>query len=192
MKLVEADAVGPAAIEEAPPHPTPPRPEHRRVAISFLFTLAVLVGTVVMVYTVFPARHNVVVTDAIAEHRRAAQEWQLVHPGAEELETWALGVLGERVALPPPGAGVAVIGARPIDILNRRAALVRYQIGAPVVAGGAEVTLVVQRARDVPKRRVSKQDDDDQVEGWRVQKWTFVAVGPAATAAAWKPAMGVP
>jgi hypothetical protein len=85
-----------------------------------------------------------------------------------------------------------VIGARPIEILNRRAALVRYKIGPPVVAGDAEVTLVVQRGRDVPKRRVSKQDDDDQVEAWRVQKWTFVAVGPEASAAQWKPALGVP
>jgi hypothetical protein len=186
MKLVESDAVGPAAIEEAPPHPTPPRPEHRRVAISFLFTLAVLVGTVVTVYTVFPARHNIVVTTALEEHRRAPQTFQLEHPTAERLQTWALGVLDGPVVLPMPRAGLDVVGARPIEILNRRAAVVRYRIG------DAEITLVVQRARDMPKRRVSRADGDDQVEGWRVQKWTFVAVGPAASAAAWKPALGVP
>lgn len=186
MKLVETDEAGPPAIEEAPPHPTPPRPEHRRVAVSFLLTLAVLVGTVVTVYTVFPARHNVVVTAAVDEHRRSDQTFQLTKPSGEALASWAVGVLGARLALPGPGAGVDVIGARSIEILERPAALVRYRIGT------SEVTLVVQRARDVPKRRVSKQDGDDQIEAWRVEKWTFVAVGPASTAAQWRPAMGVP
>src|SRR5262245_2254237 len=111
MKLVDTDAIGPSAIEEAPPHPIPPRPEHRRVAVSFLFTLAVLVGTVVMVYTVFPARHDVVVTAAVDEHRRADRSWQLEHPRPEQVESWAIGVLGGRPPLPTPGPGVAIVGA---------------------------------------------------------------------------------
>jgi hypothetical protein len=182
VKIVEPEVLGPPEVEEAPPHPTPPRPEHRRVYVSFLFTLAVLVGTVVTVYTVFPARHNVVVTAAVSEHRRSDATWQLPAPRPEQLASWSLGVLGGEAPLP---AG-DVVGARAIDIVNRHAAVIGYKVG------GAEVTLLVQRARDMPPRRVSKDDGDDHVEAWRVQKWTFVAVGPAASAATWKAALGVP
>lgn len=182
MRLVDPELEGPPEVEEALPHPTPPRPEHRRVYVSFLFTLAVLVGTVVTVYTVFPARHNVVVTAAVEEHRRSDQPWQLTRPAPEQLATWALGVLGGDAPLP---AG-DVIGARSVEVLKRPAAVIRYRVGA------AEVTLFVQRARDMPPRRVRKDDGDDHVEGWRAKKWTFVAVGPAASADAWKAALGVP
>ena len=182
MRLVDRELEGPPEVEEAPPHPTPPRPEHRRVAVSFLFTLAVLVGTVVTVYTVFPARHNVVLTTAIEEHRRADQTWELSRPRSDQLASWAIGVLGGDASLPKGD----VIGARAVDVLNRRAAVIRYLVGKD------EVTLVVQRARDVPPRRVHKDDGDDHVEGWRATHWTFVAVGPAASAEAWKKALGVP
>ena len=186
MKLVDTDQVGPQEIEEAPPHATPPRPEHRRVAVSFLFTLAVLVGTVVTVYTVFPARHNVLVTTALAEHRRAPQEWELERPRPAELASWSIGVLGGRPPLPEASSGIDVVGARAIDVLDRRAAVIGYRIG------GGDVTLIVQRAHDVPPRRISRDDGDDRVESWRDKKWTIVVVGPTSSVATWAPFLGVP
>jgi hypothetical protein len=186
VKLVDTDQVGPQEIEEAPPHPTPPRPEHRRVAVSFLFTLAVLVGTVVTVYTVFPARHNVVVTAALAEHRRTSQDWEIERPRPAELSSWAIGVLGGRPPLPEASSGIDVVGARAIDVLDRRAAVIGYRVGS------ADVTVVVQRAHDVPPRRVSRDDGDDRVESWRAKQWTIVVIGPTASAATWAPFMGVP
>ena len=186
MKLVDTDEVGPAEIEEAPPHATPPRPEHRRVAVSFLFTLAVVVGTVVTVYSVFPARHNVLVTTALAEHRRADQTWQIDRPEPSQLESWSIGVLGSKPPLPMASSGINVIGARAIDILARRAAVIGYR------GGNEDVTVLVQRAHDVPPRRIHKDDGDDRVEAWRDKKWTIVIVGPSKSATMWAPALGVP
>jgi hypothetical protein len=186
VKLVDTDQEGPKEIEEAPPHATPPRPEHRRVAVSFLFTLVVLVGTVVTVYTVFPARHNVLVTAALTEHRRSAPEWELDRPRPAELSSWAVGVLGGRPPIPEATSGIQVVGARAIDVLDRRAAVIDYRLG------GADVTYVVQRAHDVPPRRVSRDDGDDRVESWRAKQWTIVVVGPTGSAEMWAPFMGVP
>jgi hypothetical protein len=185
MKLVEVDQEGPPAIEAEAPRPTPPVPEHRRVAVSLLFTTAILVGTVVAIYLAFPARHNVVVTRAVAEHR-AAPTWQIERPSAGDLRVWALGVLGERAPVPEPGPDREVVGARPLEILKRRTAMIRYRIG------GAEVDVLIQRGHDVPPRRVSRRDGEDRVEAWRHGPWMFVAVGPAASAAGWKKALGVP
>ncbi len=187
MKLVDTDASAPSPEgDDPPPRATPPRPEHRRVAVSFLFTVAVLAGTVITIYAVFPPRNGLIVSEAVSEHRAAPQGWQLEHPTAVELDAWALAVLGERAPLPRPRGGVDVIGARPLEILRRRAVFVRYRIGAD------EVSLLIQRARDLPARRISRAEDRDQVEAWRDDPWTVIAVGPAASAAAWRPVVGVP
>jgi hypothetical protein len=187
MKLFNTDADAPSPeADDPPPRATPPRPEHRRVAVSFLFTIAILAGTVISIYAVFPARNGMVVSEAVAEHRAPTQTWQIAHPSPAELDLWTLAVLGESAPLPRARGTTQVVGARPLEILGRRAVFVRYLIGADAVS------VLVQRARDLPPRRISRRDDDDQVESWRVDKWTVVAVGPAASAAIWRPVVGVP
>jgi hypothetical protein len=70
VKLVDADAEDPAV---APPPPTtPPRLDKRRVSVSFLFTVTVLIGCVVAVFTLFPSRHNQVAASALAAQRASA------------------------------------------------------------------------------------------------------------------------
>src|SRR5258706_6590527 len=114
MKLVEPESTGP--VEGEAPIVTPPRPPHRRVSVSLLFTLSVLIGTVVTIYVVFPARHGVLITEAIDRHRDPAPAWDLLSPSTGELRAWAIGVAGKDVPLPP--TDLALIGARRLDILN--------------------------------------------------------------------------
>jgi hypothetical protein len=184
MKLVEADAEGPQVAEDEAPRPTPPRPERRRVMVSLGFTVAVLLGTVVTIYAVFPARHNYLATAAIDAHHEVAT-WQVAQPTTDMLRVWALGILGDEVPLPAAAPDLVVVGARRIELLNRPAAVVRYQIG------GSDVTMVIQRARDPAARRVSRTEGGDHVESWRTGKWSIAAAGPDATAAAWAPRVGV-
>jgi len=175
MNLVEAEAVGP--VEGDAPLVTPPRPPHRRVSVSLLFTLTVLIGTVVTIYMTFPARNNVLVTEAIVQHR-AAQTWDLVNPSANEVRAWAIGIAGKEVPLPLGSA--EIVGARRIDILNRDAALMRLKVGSD------EVTYLIQRARGVAPKTTDRQDGDLRALAWRRGKFTCVAVGPEATLATWR------
>src|SRR6476469_3626942 len=107
MHLIEAEATGP--IEGDTPLVTPPRPPHRRVSVSLLFTLTVLIGTVVAIYLVFPARHNRLMTEAIEHHRDPAPAWDLTAPTAPELRAWSIGLLGKEPPL--PAAGAKILGA---------------------------------------------------------------------------------
>ena len=179
MKLVEAEATGPVEGEDA--IVTPPRPPHRRVSVSILFTLSVLIGLVVTIYVVFPARHGVLVTEAIDRHRDVAPAWDLAAPSPGELRAWAIGAAGKDVPLPP--GEVEVIGARKIDILNRRAVLVRIRVG------GDEVTYLVQHARGLPPEEAERSDGDLKAVEWKSGPYSCIAVGPAATAASWLPAI---
>jgi len=179
MRLVEAEAEGPIEGEDAVV--TPPRPPHRRVSISLLFTLTVLIGTVVAIYLVFPARHTVLLTEAIAQHERA-QEWDLASPTLVELRAWAIGVVGKGAPLP----GVAPAGARELEILDRRAALMR------VAVGGEEITYIVQHARSVAPARVERTDGELLAVAWRRGEYLCVAAGPKATAPAWLAAFESP
>lgn len=174
MKLVEAEAEGPIEGEDAVV--TPPRPPHRRVSISLLFTLTVLTGTVVAIYLVFPARHHVLLTEAIAQHQRE-QAWELRSPTQEELRAWAGRVVGKDVPLP----AVAPVGAREIEVLDRRAALMR------VVVGADEVTYLVQRSRGIAPSRSERVEGDLRAIAWRRGKLSVVVVGPKATSEAWLP-----
>jgi hypothetical protein len=185
MKLVETDTEGPepAIAEDGPP--TPPRPERRRTVTSLVLTLAVLIGTVVAVYAMFPPRHNLLMTTALENHRSAEQPWQLQAPSASELDAWALGVLGGRLSLPRPGGDVAVIGARSLEVLRRTAVLVRYEVG------GDEVSYVVQRA-GILTRAYRHADGADTIVGWRSGPWICIVIGPAASAERWGPPLGVP
>ena len=177
MNLVEAESVGP--VEGDAPLVTPPRPPHRRVSVSLLFTLTVLIGTVVTIYMTFPARNNVLVTEAIAQHR-LAQTWDLVDPTATEVRAWAIGIAGKDVPL--PHASTKILGARRIEILNRDAALLRLDVG------GVEVTYLFQHARGIAPKSSDRKDGDVHAIAWRRGKFTCVAVGPEATLATWRTA----
>lgn len=174
MHLVEAEDVGP--IEGDEPRVTPPRPPHRRVSVSLLFTLSVLIGTVVTIYTVLPARHGLLATETIRYHR-SPPSWDIDAPTAGELRAWAIGAIGKGVPLPPEDA--KVIGARRVDILRRSAALIRLQVGAD------QVTYLVQNSRGIKHDHVEHHDGDLRAVGWRHGKYSMIAVGPDASADAW-------
>jgi hypothetical protein len=175
MNLVEAEAVGP--IEGDEPRITPPRPPHRRVSVSLLFTLSVLVGLVVTIYTVLPARHDEIVTEAVRQHRAEEQTWDLEAPTAPELRAWAIGVVGKGVPL--PNDGTQIVGARRIHVLKRSAALIRLQIN------GEPVTYLVQHARGIAPEHVERAEGELRAVAWRKGKYTFVAVGSQASARDW-------
>ncbi len=180
MKLVEAEAEGPVEGDAA--LVTPPRPPHRRVSVSLLFTVSVLIGTVVTIYLVFPARHNVLLTEAIEHHREGEPVWDLAAPTAAELRAWAIGVVGKDVPL-PPGAE-AIVGARRIDIFQRHAAVIRLKLGSD------EITYLVQRARGIAPDHSERVDGELRAVGWRRGAFACVGVGPDASAKTWLPALG--
>jgi hypothetical protein len=175
MHLVEPEEVGP--IEGDDPRVTPPRPPHRRVSVSLLFTLSVLIGLVVTIYLVLPARHNVLLTEAIERHRDADVTWELEAPSAAELRAWAIGVVGKK-DVPLPDAS-SIVGVRRVSVLNRPTALVRLKIGSD------EVTYAVQNARGIAPKQDVKTDGELRATTWRRGKFTCVAVGPEATASTW-------
>jgi hypothetical protein len=178
MKLVEAESTGPVEGDDA--SVTPPRLPHRRVSVSLLFTLTVLIGTVVTIYLVFPARHNVLVTQAIELHREPSPAWDLVAPSPSVLQGWMIGVVGKDAPL--PGDGAVVIGASRLRILNRGAAWMRIRIG------GDEVSYLVQHARGIAPERSERVEDDLRAVAWRTGPYTVVVVGADATAASWRAA----
>lgn len=177
MKVIEAEVTGPVEGEDAVI--TPPRPLHRRVSVSLLLTLSVLIGTVVTIYTVFPARHGVLMDEAIARHRDAQPAWDLTSPSPTELRAWAIGVVGQGVPLPP--AELPVIGARRVELLKRHVALVRVKVGAD------EVTYAVQHSRSASPEQGDRVDSDVRAVLWHTGKFACVAVGPEKSASAWMP-----
>ncbi|NVB85576.1 MAG: hypothetical protein HOV81_44845 [Kofleriaceae bacterium] len=174
MHLVEAEAVGPIEGDDA--LVTPPRPPHRRVSVSLLFTLSVLIGTVVAIYLLLPARHDVMVTEAIAHHADAGP-WDLENPTPAELRAWSIGVVGK--GAPLPSDAVKVIGAKRLEILKRGVALMRLDIA------GEHVTYLVAHARGIPSKHVTRRDGELRAEGWRRGVFTAVAVGSDATSQTW-------
>jgi hypothetical protein len=176
MKLVEAEAEGPVEGEDA--IVTPPRPPHRRVSVSLVFTLSVLIGTVVTIYVVFPARKSVLVEEALDRHREATPAWDLAAPTLPELRAWAIGVVGPGVPL-PIAEPMKIVGARRLHVLNRNAALVRLDVD------GAAITYVVQHARGIAPRRDERHEGDLRAVAWWRGPWSCAAVGPEATAQAW-------
>lgn len=183
MKLVDTDADRPDDEVEPPAKPNPPRPEKRQAATSLILMLSILVGTVVTIYVVFPAPGTDAVGAALRGHRATDPKWQLVAPDDAALEAWALAQLGDHVALPD---GVEIVGARPLKLRHRRAALIGYKVG------GDAITMLVERGADAGKTRGTRASGDELADAWRAGPWTFVVVGPAASAAAWRPALDVP
>jgi hypothetical protein len=182
MKLVEAESTGPVEGDAA--LVTPPRPPHRRVSVSLVFTLTVLVGTVVTIYAMFPARHNVLMTEAITRHGETNPTWDLAAPSPDVLRAWMIGAVGKGAPLPGEGTAVSVtvIGARRLEILNRAAALLRLRIGED------EVTYLVQHARGIAPERSERIDGPLRAVAWRKGRFTLVAVGTDATEASWRAA----
>jgi hypothetical protein len=182
MKLVEAEAEGPIEGEDAVV--TPPRPPHRRVSVSLLLTLAVLVGTVVTIYLVFPARHNVMLTEAVAQHRDPQPTWDINAPSDAELRAWAIGIFGKDVPLPANGA--AIVGAKTIEVLNRRAASIRLRVGDD------DITYLVQHAHGIVPEKMDRPDGDLLAVQWLRGSYICAAVGPEPSAKAWRPILHVP
>lgn len=178
MNLVEAEEVGP--VEGDAPLVTAPRPPHRRVSVSLMFTLTILIGTVVAIYMSFPARHNVLLTEALAQHQDLAPSWDITAPSPGELRAWAIGVIGKDPPMPGPGAKIT--GARRLEIFNRNAALIGLDIG------GERVTYLVQHARGIAPDHSERDDGDVRAIEWRSGPYTCVAVGRAATIATWRAA----
>ena len=182
MKLIEAESTGPVEGDDA--LVTAPRPPHRRVSVSLLFTLTVLIGTVVTIYLAFPARNNVLMTAALEHHLNPAPLWDLAAPNPAELRGWLIGVVGKDVPLPGEGTPVTVtiLGARRLEILNRAAAVIRVRVG------NDEVTYLVQHARGIAPEHSERQDDALRAVAWRKGTLTIVAVGDDAAAASWRAA----
>ncbi len=178
MSLIEAESTGP--VEGDAPLVTPPRPPHRRVSVSLLFTLTVLTGTVVAIYLTFPARHNVLMTEAMAAHADTTTPRDLTSPSAAELRGWAIGVVGKDPPL--PRASAKVTGARTIEIFNRNAAVLDIEVG------GERVTYLMQRARGIAPEHSERDDGDVRAIAWKQGPYTLVGVGPAASAATWRAA----
>lgn len=183
--LIEAEEKQPS--DEDPPVAIarPPRPEHRRVYTSLVFTTAILVGTVVAVYLAFPARHHVFATSVAAEHRAATPAWELVAPSPAELRAWTIGVVGASAPLPPRLDATTAVGAESLVVLSRRVALVRLRHGAD------DLTYAVSRGHGVSPRS-SRTDGPLRIIEWRTGPWAVVAIGPDATSASWKPILGAP
>ena len=151
MNLVEAEATGP--IEGDNPLVTPPRLPHRRVSVSLLFTLTVLIGTVVAIYLRFPTRNSVLMSEALVQHREHDQVWDLARPTKSELRAWAIGILGKDPPLPTD----TVIGVRDLEVLDHRAAVMRF------IMEGETITYLVQYTR------VIAPDHSERIDGDLVQ-----------------------
>ena len=177
MKVVEAEVTG--LVEGEYSIVTPPCPLYVRVSVSLLFTLSVLIGTVVTIYTVFPARHGVLMDETIAQHRVDKVAWDLTAPTPTELRAWAIGVVGKGVPLPAE----PVIGARKIDVLKRHVAVLRLKIGSD------EITYAVQHSHSAAPEHADREDGDLRAVSWHQGPFACVAVGPKATSATWLPAL---
>ena len=175
MSLVEAEATGPVEGDE--PLVTPPRPPHRRVSVSLLFTLTVLTSTVVAIYLVFPTRHAALRDEAIARHRASNVTWELTRPPYTGLCAGVYGGVGPDAPL--PRGATKIVGARTIDVMGRRAAVIRFRIGSD------EVTYVAQRARTVAPKQSVWRDHGLRAIEWRQGPYLMIAVGPDASADVW-------
>ncbi len=184
MKLVETDIETPPRVDHEP-LAVPAPAEHRRVAVSFILTSAVLIATVVSIYVVFPERHNELVSTAVSLHGEPG-ELDLDAPSHEALIAWSIAVVGKGAPWPAEQSRVRILGARETRVLRLRAAMVRYRIDDQVV------TLLVQRARDTPPRTHRRRTGELLAVSWRRKRWTFVAVGRAATSEAWRRVIGAP
>lgn len=184
MRLVETDTEGPHDEDEAEA-PTPPRPERRRVSRSLIFTLVVLTSIVTTVYTMFPERHNELMSVVIEAHAEEL-DFEIVNPTRAELVAWSVALLGKDVPWPASRDDVRLVGVKSLQILRRAAALVRYEIA------GQRITVLVQRPRDAVPLKHWRRVDGKLAMSWRANQFTISAIGPSDTADTWGVYLGAP
>lgn len=184
MRLVEADTEGPRDDIDAEA-PTPPRPEHRRVSRSLIFTLVVLTSIVATVYVVFPERHNALMS-VVIEADSEEVDFEIANPTRAELVAWSVALLGKDVPWPEHRDDVELVGVKSLRILRRPVALVRYRIA------GQRVTVLVQRPRDAVPRKHWRRVDGKLAISWRAHRFTMTAIGPAESADNWGGYLGAP
>jgi len=183
MKFVDAEIT--QESEGAPDIPRPPRPARRRVYTSLLVTLTVLVGTVGVIYTVFPNRNNEILTWVVKAHLDASSP-DLEAPSGTEIRAWSQGLFGESVPWPEVDSTLVPTSATVLSVFKRDLAIVRYQLN------GQPVSMAFLRARDAPPRILHRTEDGLHVVSWRRHRFTCIAIGPEGTADAWKKRFGAP
>jgi len=183
MKLVDAEIT--QESEGAPDIPRPPRPARRRVYTSLLVTLTVLIGTVAVIYTVFPNRHNEILTWAVEAHLDTSSP-DLSTPSGTEIRAWSQGIFGEQVPWPEVDAALVPTSASVLPVFKRDLALVRYQFE------GEPVSVAFWRARDAPPRILRRTEDGLHVVSWRRKRFTCIVIGPEASRDRWKERFGAP
>lgn len=187
MKFVDAEIT--QESEGAPDIARPPRPARRRVYTSLLVTLTVLVGTVAIIYSLFPNRDNEVLSTAMEVHRAGesgAGKNALVDPTGLEIRAWSLGIFDETVPWPQVDAELVPRSASVVRLFKRPMAIVRYELA------GEPVSVAFWRARDAPPRVHRRREDGLYAVSWRRKRFTCIVVGPAASKDAWSERFGAP
>lgn len=167
------------------PRPLPPRPERRRVSTSFLFMATVLIGMVAAIFMFFPKRQNLLMSEAVAAHQ-VPPAWQLTSPTLGEVKAWWLGLFGDKAKLPTVSPRLVPVGIFRTTLHRRDTAIARFTVD------GGEITLLVQRTPGMAPRHKERVAGDLFAVEWAIGPWAYVAVGATATAATWKPLVGVP
>lgn len=183
MKLVETEYEHVADLDVDVEAVTLPRPERRRVHLSLIVTLAVLVATVTTIYLVFPPRVDTL-QDAAIDFQLEPGEFDLIEPSQIELEAWSVGLVGPGVPWPPLEG--RIVGAQSIKVLHRRTAAVRVRVGE------GYATLFATRAVEAPPRTRRKKRDDLFCVSYRRGHWMLVAAGPQESAPEWLHVLGAP
>lgn len=106
------------------------------------------------------------------------------NPSQAELRAWALGVVGKGAPLPELAAPSAVTGARAIEVLDRRAALLQLSID------GEPITYLIQHTRGIAPEHTDRTDDELRAVAWHRKTFTTVVVGRAESAPRWLAALG--
>jgi hypothetical protein len=181
MHLVEAESTGPIEGDDA--LVTAPQLPHRRVSISLVFTLTILVTTVVAIYLSFPPRNTVLMTVALERHRDSSPAYSITNPNPSELRAWAIGVVGKEPPLPPTSSKIAVLGGREVEVLGRRAAVIDLSVE------GEPVTYLVQYTRVISPHHSDTVESDLRAVAWRRGVFTCVAVGRDEVAKSWAAAL---
>ncbi len=183
MKLVDAEVTqdGEGAEDKA----RPARPARRRVYTSLVVTLSVLFGTVGIIYTVFPNRHDEVMNLAMESHLKPGR-FELDDPSVMAIRSWSLGVFGESAPWPDAGDDLVPIGASALRIFKRDVAIVRYELA------GNPLTLVMLRKRDPMPRTLRRTDGGLHAVSWGRRRFNTIAVGPVDSKAVWTKRVGSP